>query len=207
MWKSKFYGAFVLKRRADLHAIDATPARWRGGAGSSLLDGASTAASSSRNDLVENYRAIPNHCLIYAQFTTLWSASGSRSTVILPMKSAADTRSQSSTSTTSSHLVSGGPFGSGTSKVSFQVGVRVDLCAHQPVSRVHSRQFDLCTEVDFLVEDCSLIAVPATVKVHRGSDELLPINALSIAGRSRARPRPACKPSRRRRRVDGVGAP
>ena len=27
MWKSKFYGAFVLNRRVDLHAIDATPAR------------------------------------------------------------------------------------------------------------------------------------------------------------------------------------
>ena len=29
VWKSKFYGAFVLNRRVDLHAIDATPARWR----------------------------------------------------------------------------------------------------------------------------------------------------------------------------------
>ena len=35
----KFYGAFVLNRRVDLHAIDATPARWRGDAGSSPLDG------------------------------------------------------------------------------------------------------------------------------------------------------------------------
>ena len=35
VWKSKFYGAFVLHRRIDLHAIDAMPARWRGGAGSS----------------------------------------------------------------------------------------------------------------------------------------------------------------------------
>ena len=34
------------------HAIDAMPARWRGDAGSSPLDGASTAASSPRNDLV-----------------------------------------------------------------------------------------------------------------------------------------------------------
>jgi hypothetical protein len=42
----KFYGAFVLHRRVDLHAIDATLARWRGDAGSSPLDGASTAASS-----------------------------------------------------------------------------------------------------------------------------------------------------------------
>jgi hypothetical protein len=44
VWKSKFYGAFVLNRRVVLHAIDATPARWRGGACSSPLDGASTAA-------------------------------------------------------------------------------------------------------------------------------------------------------------------
>ena len=29
VWKSKFYGAFVLNRRVVLHAIDATPARWR----------------------------------------------------------------------------------------------------------------------------------------------------------------------------------
>ena len=52
--KSKFHGAFVLNCRVDLHAIDATPARWRGGAGSSPLDRASTAASSPRNDLVKN---------------------------------------------------------------------------------------------------------------------------------------------------------
>ena len=52
MWKSKFYGAFVLNRRVDLHAVDATlhavdatPARWRGDAGSSPLD---RAASSPR---------------------------------------------------------------------------------------------------------------------------------------------------------------
>ena len=28
VWKSRFYGAFVLNRRVVLHAIDATPARW-----------------------------------------------------------------------------------------------------------------------------------------------------------------------------------
>ena len=39
VWKSKFYGAFVLNHRVDLHAIDATPARWRGDAGSSPLEG------------------------------------------------------------------------------------------------------------------------------------------------------------------------
>ena len=44
VWKSKCYGAFVLNRRVDLHAVDATPARWRGDAGSSPLDRARTAA-------------------------------------------------------------------------------------------------------------------------------------------------------------------
>ncbi len=36
----KFYGAFMLNRRVDLHAIDAAPARWRGDAGTadSLVD-------------------------------------------------------------------------------------------------------------------------------------------------------------------------
>jgi hypothetical protein len=49
VWKSKFYGAFVLNRRVVLHAIDTTPARWRGDAGSSPLDRARTAASSPRS--------------------------------------------------------------------------------------------------------------------------------------------------------------
>ena len=40
--ESKFCGAFVLNRRVVLHAIDATPARWRGGVGSSPLDRACT---------------------------------------------------------------------------------------------------------------------------------------------------------------------
>jgi hypothetical protein len=40
----KIYGAFVLNHRAVLHAIDATPARWRGDAGSSPPDRAMTAA-------------------------------------------------------------------------------------------------------------------------------------------------------------------
>ena len=39
VWKSN------LRCALDLHAIDATPARWRGCVGSSPLDGASTAAS------------------------------------------------------------------------------------------------------------------------------------------------------------------
>ena len=46
----------VLNHRVVLHAIDATPARWRGDAGSSPLDRSSTAASSRRNDLVKNCR-------------------------------------------------------------------------------------------------------------------------------------------------------
>ena len=67
VWKSKFYGAFVLILRVNLHAIDAPPARWRGDASSSPLDGASTAASSPRNDLVKNYRVHPTHWLISTQ--------------------------------------------------------------------------------------------------------------------------------------------
>ena len=57
----------LLNRRADLHAIDATPARWRGDAGSSPPDGANTAVSSPRNDLVKNYRVHPTHWLISTQ--------------------------------------------------------------------------------------------------------------------------------------------
>ena len=63
----KFYGAFVLILRVNLHAIDATPARWRGDAGSSPLDRARTAASSPRNDLVKNYRVHPTNWLISTQ--------------------------------------------------------------------------------------------------------------------------------------------
>ena len=53
MWKSKFYGAFVLNHRVVFHAIDATPTRWRGGAGSSPLDRARSAASSVHQTLVD----------------------------------------------------------------------------------------------------------------------------------------------------------
>ena len=67
MWKSTFYGAFVLNHRVVLHAIDATPARRRGDAGSSPLDRARTAASSPRNDLVKNSRVHPKHWLISTQ--------------------------------------------------------------------------------------------------------------------------------------------
>jgi hypothetical protein len=67
VWKSKFYGAFVLNHRVVLHAIDATPARWRGDAGSSPLDEASTAASSPRKYLMKNCRVHPTHWLISTQ--------------------------------------------------------------------------------------------------------------------------------------------
>ena len=56
VWKSKFYGAFVLNHRVVLHAIDATSARWRG-----------DAESSPRNDLVKNCRVHPTHSLISTQ--------------------------------------------------------------------------------------------------------------------------------------------
>ena len=70
VWKSKFYGVFVLNHRVVIHAIDATPARWRGNAGSSPLDGAGTATSSPRNDLVKNCRVHPTHWLISTQRRT-----------------------------------------------------------------------------------------------------------------------------------------
>ena len=44
----------MLNRRVVLHAIDASPARWRGDAGSLLLDRARTAAPSPRNDLASD---------------------------------------------------------------------------------------------------------------------------------------------------------
>ena len=62
MWKSKFYDAFVLNDSVVLHAIDATPARWRGDAGSSPLDGTSAATPSPGNDLVH-----PTHWLLSTQ--------------------------------------------------------------------------------------------------------------------------------------------
>ena len=70
VWKSNFYGAFVLNHRVVLHAIDASPARWRGDACSSPLDGASTASSSPRNDLGTNYRGHPTHWLISTQVSS-----------------------------------------------------------------------------------------------------------------------------------------
>ena len=59
----------ILRRvhRVDLRAIDATPARWRGDAGSSPLDRARTAAPSPRSGLEENCRVHPTHWLISTQ--------------------------------------------------------------------------------------------------------------------------------------------
>ena len=71
VWKSKFYGAFVLNHRVVLHAIDAMPARWRGGVDSSPLDGARAAAPSPRDDFVKSYRMHPTHWLISTQVATL----------------------------------------------------------------------------------------------------------------------------------------
>ena len=57
----------MLNHRVVLHAIDATPARWRGSDGSSPLYRARTTASSPRNDLVKNCRVHPTHWLISTQ--------------------------------------------------------------------------------------------------------------------------------------------
>jgi hypothetical protein len=45
VWKSKFYGAFVLNQNVVLHAIDATPARWRGDFHTGRRNSSSTTAS------------------------------------------------------------------------------------------------------------------------------------------------------------------
>ena len=58
VWKSKFYGAFVLNRRVV--PTPSTRRRHGVGAGSSPLDRARTAASSPRN-LVKNCRVHPTH--------------------------------------------------------------------------------------------------------------------------------------------------
>ena len=68
--KSNCGGASPPRPNHDLNAIDATPARRRSGVDSSPLDGASTAASSSRNDLVKNYRVHATHWLISTQRST-----------------------------------------------------------------------------------------------------------------------------------------
>ena len=90
----KFYGAFVLNRRVVLHAIDATPARWRGDAGSSPLDRARTAASSPRNDLVKNCRVHPTHWLISTQRGTRRRGAGGTPQVRTNYKTARPRRRQ-----------------------------------------------------------------------------------------------------------------
>ena len=57
----------LLRLNHGLHAINATPARPRGGVNSSPLDRARTAASSPRNDFVKNCRVHPTHWLISTQ--------------------------------------------------------------------------------------------------------------------------------------------
>ena len=89
----KFYGAFVLNHRVVLYAIDATPARWRGDAGSSPLDRARTTASSPRNDLVKNCRVHPTHWLISTQVATRGLLSRTPSQIII--RSAAVTATSS----------------------------------------------------------------------------------------------------------------
>ena len=66
--KSKFYGAFALNRRVVLHAIDATPARWRGDAGSPPLDRARSAASSPRTDTLVDFHTARDGRAVQAAF-------------------------------------------------------------------------------------------------------------------------------------------
>ena len=82
VWKSKFYAR---------SAIDATPARWRGDAGSSPLDRARTAAPSPRNDLQ------PTHWLIFTQVCdvleksfTLMLIEHTQKCVVLPQRAIGD---------------------------------------------------------------------------------------------------------------------
>ena len=123
MWKSKFYGAFVLNHRVVLHAIDATPARWRGDAGSSPLDGASTDASSPRNDLVQNCRVHPKHWLLSTQvqsYQVEWDTNPGVAEV--------------QTVTTSTYL--------GANELQTIRTFGKDLCGNQPVRRVSGGRRD-----------------------------------------------------------------
>ena len=60
MWKSKFDGVLVLNRRVVLHAIDATPARWRDDAGSSPLESQDGRAIAEKG-LIEELSGAPTH--------------------------------------------------------------------------------------------------------------------------------------------------
>ena len=67
MHKSNCRDASPPRLNHDLHAIDATPARWRAPGGLSPLHSVSAVAFSPWKDLVKNYRVRPTHWLIYAQ--------------------------------------------------------------------------------------------------------------------------------------------
>ena len=76
MWKSKFYGAFVLNRRVVLHAIFMISARRRGDAGSSPLDRTRTAAS-SRTRLISTRPATSESDPLYLMAATAESTAAS----------------------------------------------------------------------------------------------------------------------------------
>jgi len=56
VWKSNCRGTSPPLLNHDLHAIDATSARWRGGVGLTSRDSVIKVALSPRNDLTKNYR-------------------------------------------------------------------------------------------------------------------------------------------------------
>ena len=58
--QNKYRGASRPRLDHDLHTIDATPARWRGGVGLTPLDWVITAASPQRNDLSEELSGAPD---------------------------------------------------------------------------------------------------------------------------------------------------
>ena len=57
-------------RRGASHAIDATPAQWRGGVCVAPLDSGTKVAFSTRSDFAKKYRVRPTHCLISTQLGT-----------------------------------------------------------------------------------------------------------------------------------------
>jgi hypothetical protein len=65
--KSNCRDASPPRLNQDLHAIDATPPRWRGGVGLTQLDSVIRVASSPKNDLVKIYRVHSTHWLIFPQ--------------------------------------------------------------------------------------------------------------------------------------------
>ena len=68
VWKSKFYGAFVLNHRVVLHAIDATPARCRGVVVYIPLVPASTVARRAPDSLFDLRTGLHvQHALVYGR--------------------------------------------------------------------------------------------------------------------------------------------